>query len=116
MPFIKEKFTTYDAFAKADMKDVYGEEKLSQALHLQAKTFKSVYLENRGEEGWKEGEEEEPQLIIKGKGEGGEEEERGWWWRWEENSGGGWRKGKWRGEGVVGEEDRVEGMEEEWKG
>ena len=53
MPFIKEKFTTYDAFAKADMNDIFGAEKLSQALHLQAKTFQSVYLENNGDQPWK---------------------------------------------------------------
>ncbi len=53
MPFIKEKFGTYDAFAKAELKDIFGEEKLKKALHLQAKTFASVYLQNNGKEGWK---------------------------------------------------------------
>lgn len=53
MPFIKEKFGTYDAFAKAELKDIFGEEKLKNALHLQAKTFASVYLQNNGEQGWK---------------------------------------------------------------
>jgi hypothetical protein len=52
MPFIKEKFTTYDAFGKATMKDIFGEEKLNNALHLQAKTFASVYVENTGNDKW----------------------------------------------------------------
>ena len=52
MPFIKEKFKTYDAFAKANLVDVLGEQKLNNALHLQAKTFASVYIENKGNEAW----------------------------------------------------------------
>jgi hypothetical protein len=52
MPFIKDKFTTYDAFGKATMTDIFGEEKLTNALHLQAKTFASVYIENRGDDTW----------------------------------------------------------------
>ncbi|MGB0948787.1 MAG: FG-GAP-like repeat-containing protein, partial [Marinirhabdus sp.] len=48
MPFIKEKFGTYDAFAKAGLVDVFGEEKLNGAMHLQAKTFSSTYIENTG--------------------------------------------------------------------
>ena len=31
MPFIKEKFGTYDEFAKANMQDVFGEEKLNKS-------------------------------------------------------------------------------------
>lgn len=52
MPFIKEKFGTYDAFANASLKDVFGEEKLSNALHLKANTFASVYVENTGDNIW----------------------------------------------------------------
>lgn len=52
MPFIKEKFGTYDAFAKAELKDIFGEDKLEGALHLQAKSFASVYLQNNGNEAW----------------------------------------------------------------
>lgn len=48
MPFIKEKFPTYDAFGSAKLTDVYSAEKLQAALHLKAKTFASVYLENLG--------------------------------------------------------------------
>ncbi len=52
MPFIKEKFGTYDEFGKASLIDIFGEEKLKSALHLNAKTFASVYLENKGSEPW----------------------------------------------------------------
>jgi len=48
MPFIKQKFPTYDSFGAADLSQVYGKEKLEGALHLNAKTFSSVYLENIG--------------------------------------------------------------------
>jgi enediyne biosynthesis protein E4 len=48
MPFIKEKFPTYDAFAEADLASIYGAENLAQALHLEAKMFESVYAENTG--------------------------------------------------------------------
>lgn len=48
IPAIKEKFKTYDLFASADITTVYQDEKLQQALHLQAQTFASVYLENKG--------------------------------------------------------------------
>lgn len=48
MPFIKEKFPTYNSFGSAKLTDVYSEEKLKEALHLKANTFASVYLENLG--------------------------------------------------------------------
>jgi len=48
MPFIKEKFPTYNAFGSASLIDVYGKEKLESALHLKAYNFASVYLENLG--------------------------------------------------------------------
>lgn len=48
MPFIKEKFPTYDEFGLAKLRDIYSAEKLNIALHLKAHTFASVYLENLG--------------------------------------------------------------------
>ncbi|WP_291868998.1 VCBS repeat-containing protein [Maribacter sp.] len=48
MPFIKEKFPTYDSFGSAKLTDVYSAEKLNTALHLKVNTFASVYLENIG--------------------------------------------------------------------
>ena len=52
MPFIKEKFQTYDAFAKASIFDILGEKQLENALHLQAKTFATIYIENKQNESW----------------------------------------------------------------
>ena len=48
MPFIKEKFPTYNAFGSANLADVYGVEKLNNAKYLRADTFASAYLENEG--------------------------------------------------------------------
>ena len=49
MPFIDEKFPTFEAFASADLGTIYGEEKLDQALQLSANEFKSGWIENKGE-------------------------------------------------------------------
>ncbi|WP_420320134.1 VCBS repeat-containing protein [Flagellimonas sp.] len=48
MPFLKEKFPSYHSFGSAKLVEVYGKEKLEQALHLKSNTFASVYLENLG--------------------------------------------------------------------
>jgi len=53
MPFIKDKFKTYDAFGNASLKDIFGDEKLKKALHLSATGFTTIYVENRGAEPWK---------------------------------------------------------------
>ena len=47
MPMIKDKFPTYDKFALATLEDIYGAD-LGSALHYEARSFKSVYLENKG--------------------------------------------------------------------
>ena len=47
MPNIKEKFPTYDAFGRASLADVYGED-LNEALHYEANYFASSYIENLG--------------------------------------------------------------------
>ena len=52
MPFIKEKFGTYDEFAKANMEDVFGEEKLKKALNLKASTFATSFIENNPDKPW----------------------------------------------------------------
>jgi len=44
MPFVSEKFPTYDAFAVANLENIYGKEQLNQALHFSATTFNSVIL------------------------------------------------------------------------
>ncbi len=48
MPFIKEKFPTYQSFATANLTEIYSEERLSKALHKQATIFASVILLNEG--------------------------------------------------------------------
>ena len=50
MPFIKDKFPTYDAFAKADLASIYGQDFLNNAMHYSATNFSSVVLlsENGG--------------------------------------------------------------------
>lgn len=49
MPFIKEKFKTFDAFAKADLAQIYTKPKLESALHLQFTHLDSSVLVNDGE-------------------------------------------------------------------
>ncbi len=48
VPAIKEKFATYDLFARADVFEVYGSRNLERSLHYQAKTFANSYVENLG--------------------------------------------------------------------
>ena len=48
MPFIKDKFPTFTSFAEASLEDIYGDDKLKNALHYQAKKLESVFLENLG--------------------------------------------------------------------
>ncbi len=52
MPFIKDKFPTYDGFAKAVLTEVYDTAKLEEAVHYSVTDFSSVWLENRGTEGF----------------------------------------------------------------
>ncbi|MEQ8556558.1 MAG: VCBS repeat-containing protein [Cyclobacteriaceae bacterium] len=49
MPFIKEKFPNYSSFASSDLIEVYGQESIQNAYHLQANTFASVFIENLGQ-------------------------------------------------------------------
>jgi hypothetical protein len=48
MPFVAEKFKTYDQFAKSTLDDIYTPEKLKTALHYEINEMGSVYIENRG--------------------------------------------------------------------
>lgn len=48
MPFVKNKFTSYEAFGKATLSEVYGVENLTNALHYQVNTFATTYFENKG--------------------------------------------------------------------
>ncbi len=47
MPFIKDKFPSYDEFAKASLEDVYGD-KLNTSVQAEANTFESIVLINKG--------------------------------------------------------------------
>ena len=49
VPMLGKKFATYEGFASADLVEVYGANNLQAALHYQAKTFASAYLENQGQ-------------------------------------------------------------------
>ena len=46
MPFISNKFKTYEAFASASLDDIYGE-KLTEAYEREVITFESVLLRNK---------------------------------------------------------------------
>lgn len=46
MPFIKEKFPTYDQFAQASLQEVYGTKPLAEASHYSAHNFQTTYFEN----------------------------------------------------------------------
>ena len=48
VPAIKGKFKKFEHFAAADVFEVYGKRNLERALHYQAKTFASAYIENLG--------------------------------------------------------------------
>jgi hypothetical protein len=49
LPFIKQKFPTYNAFAKATLSDVYGSDNLKKAMNYKAVNFATCYLENNGD-------------------------------------------------------------------
>ncbi|MEO6596872.1 MAG: FG-GAP-like repeat-containing protein [Planctomycetota bacterium] len=49
MPFLKQKFPTYDAFARASLGDIYGKDQLGTSLELTANELQHVVFENRGD-------------------------------------------------------------------
>jgi hypothetical protein len=53
MPFISKNFKNFISFAKADINDIIGEEKLSKALHYSVKNLKSICLINEGDKNFK---------------------------------------------------------------
>jgi len=48
MPFIKDKFPSFQAFAEASLTDIYGEKNLESALHYEVKMLESIFLKNLG--------------------------------------------------------------------
>ena len=49
MPFVRQKFATYDAFARANLGQIYGGVGLDRCLTLSCNELRHVVLENRGE-------------------------------------------------------------------
>jgi hypothetical protein len=49
MPFIENKFPTYDAFASASLTDILGDKKQKESIQLKAYAFASIYLKNKGD-------------------------------------------------------------------
>ncbi len=49
VPNLKKKIEKYDLFASLEINEVYGKDKLQEALHYEAQTFASSYIENKGD-------------------------------------------------------------------
>ncbi|NJB36475.1 VCBS repeat-containing protein [Croceivirga sp. JEA036] len=54
LPFINQKFSTYESFANASVEEVYGKEALAEAIHYKANNLASIWLENLGDKGFKQ--------------------------------------------------------------
>ena len=48
-PFIGEKFTTFESFARAEIKDIFSADMLEKSLHLTVNNFATAYFENTGD-------------------------------------------------------------------
>ena len=48
VPKLKDEFKKYDVFASLELEEVYGQQNLSNSLHLVVHTFSSSYLQNDG--------------------------------------------------------------------
>ena len=48
VPIIKRRFETFDAFASADLNQIYGEQLLESSLHFTIDTFSHHWFENKG--------------------------------------------------------------------
>jgi hypothetical protein len=53
IPALVKKYRSYTDFAKASLSEVYTSTALDASVHYRAKTFASVYIENRGKGGMK---------------------------------------------------------------
>lgn len=51
MPFILEKFPTFQSFANSDLEQIYSKEKLDQSLHYSVSEFRSGIMYNKGDQG-----------------------------------------------------------------
>lgn len=52
LPLLKKRFLTYTDYADATINDLFTQEQLQGATVLKAETMQSVYLENRGNQGF----------------------------------------------------------------
>ena len=52
MPFVAEKFPTYNDFAHANLEEIYGEQQLENSLHLQVNDFHSMVFFNDGNQNY----------------------------------------------------------------
>ncbi|MEM6628823.1 MAG: VCBS repeat-containing protein [Bacteroidota bacterium] len=50
VPALATRFKTFEAFAQADLEELYGTNMLDASLHLEANTFASYWIENKGGE------------------------------------------------------------------
>jgi hypothetical protein len=48
MPYLADKFPTYQSFATASLEEIYEEDQLSNSINYKANNFASVYIENKG--------------------------------------------------------------------
>lgn len=48
MPFISEKFPSYKSFANASLEELYGDNKLEEAIHYKTELLSSIFLINEG--------------------------------------------------------------------
>jgi hypothetical protein len=48
MPFILDKFQSYEAYARAQITDIYTPEQLKKSVHHELTTLTSIYLQNDG--------------------------------------------------------------------
>ncbi|MBT8266364.1 MAG: VCBS repeat-containing protein [Bacteroidia bacterium] len=53
MPFIKDRFETFQSFAEADLEDIIGTNNMESALHYQIDLLSSIYIENLGDGSFK---------------------------------------------------------------
>ncbi len=49
MPYLKNKYKSYQDFSSATITEMVGEDKLNNSLALKARTFKTTYFENNGD-------------------------------------------------------------------
>jgi len=49
-PFLIEKIESYSEFANSDIFQIYGQQNINNALHLEASTFSSVYIDTNNDD------------------------------------------------------------------